>query len=55
VKETHPFDRPTENSCLEVLRLSKLTTLEDSDRVNDAQPSVKFTTWDGVIHTLTND
>ena len=55
VEETHPFNRPTENGCLEVLRLSKLTALENSDRVDDAQPPVEFTSWDGVVHTLSGD
>jgi hypothetical protein len=55
VKETHPFNRPAEDSGLEVFRLGKLATLEDSDRVDDAQPSVKFTTWDVVVHTLSGD
>jgi len=55
VKETHPFNRPAEDGCLEVFRLGKLTTLEDSDRIDDAQPSVKFTTRDMVVHTLSGD
>ena len=43
MKETHPFNRPAEDGCLEVFGLGKLATL---DRVDDAQPPVKFTTWD---------
>ena len=52
MKDTHPFDRPAEDGCLEVFRLGKLATLEDSDRVYDAQSSVKFATWNVVVHTL---
>jgi hypothetical protein len=55
VEETHPFNRPAEDGCLEVFRLGKLATLEDSDRVDDAQPSVKFTTRNVVVHTLSGD
>jgi hypothetical protein len=52
VEETHPFNRPAKDGCLEVFRLGKLAALEDSDGVDDTQPSVKFTTWDVVVHTL---
>jgi hypothetical protein len=55
VKDTHPFDRPAEDGCLEVFRLGKLATLEDSDRVDDAQPSVEFATWDVVVHALSGN
>jgi len=37
---------------LKVFRVSKLTILKDSDRVNSAQTTVKFSTWDVVAHTL---
>jgi hypothetical protein len=55
VKETHPFNRPAEDGCLEVSRLGKLTALEDSDRIDEAQPSIKFTTWDIVVYTPSGD
>jgi hypothetical protein len=54
-KETHPFNRPAEDGCLEVFRLGKLMALEDSDGIDNAQPSVKFATWDVVVHTLSGD
>jgi hypothetical protein len=55
MKETHPFNRPAEDGCLEVFRLSKLATFEDGDRVDYAEPSVKFTARDVVVHTLSGD
>jgi hypothetical protein len=51
-EETNPFDGPAEDGCLEVFRVCKLATLEDSDRIDDAQTAVKFSTWDIVIHAL---
>ena len=30
-EETNPFDGPAEDGCLEVFRVCKLATLEDSD------------------------
>jgi hypothetical protein len=53
VKETHPFNRPAEDGRVEAFRLGKLAALEDTDRVDDAQPSVEFATWGVVeVHTL---
>jgi hypothetical protein len=51
-KKTDPFDEPAENGSLEVFRLCKLVTLEDSDRVDDAQTPVEFSAWDVVVHDL---
>jgi len=51
-RETDPFDGPAEDHRLEVFRVCKLATLEDSDRVDDAQTAVKFSTRYVVIHTL---
>jgi len=51
-EETNPFDGPTKDGCLEVFRVCKLATLEDSDRIDNAQTTIKFSTWDIVIHTL---
>ena len=51
-EKTHPFNRPAEDGCLEVFRLGELATLEDSDRVDDAQPPVEFPTRDIVVHAL---
>ena len=53
--ETDPFYGPTEDGCFEVFRLCKLATREDSDRVDDAQTPVEFSTWDIVIHALSGD
>ena len=50
--ETDPFDGPAEDGCFEVFRLCELATLEDSDRVDDAQTAVEFSTWDVVVHAL---
>ena len=54
-EKTHPFNRPPEDGCLEVFLLGQLATFEDGDRVDDTQPSVEFTTWDVVVHTLLGD
>ena len=51
-RKTDPFDGPAEYGCFEVFRLCKLATLEDSDRVDDAQTSVELSTWDIVVHVL---
>ena len=50
--EAYPFDGPAEDGCLEVFRLCKLATLEDSDRVDDAQTTVEFSARDVVVHAL---
>jgi hypothetical protein len=42
------------DGCLEVFSFGELTTLEDSDRVDDAHPSIKLATWDVVVHTLSD-
>jgi hypothetical protein len=49
---TDPFYEPAENGSFEVFRLCKLVTFEDSDRVDDAQTPVEFSTWDIVVHDL---
>jgi len=51
-REANPFDGPAEDGRLEVFRVCKLAALEDSDRVDDAQTAVEFSTWDIVVHTL---
>ena len=51
-KETDPFDSPAKDGRLEVFRVCELATSEDSDRVDDAQTAVKFSSWDIVVHTL---
>ena len=43
--------RPSRGQSL-VFRVSTLTVLEDSDRVDSAQTTVRFSTWDVVAHTL---
>jgi hypothetical protein len=50
--ETDPFYGPAEDGCFEVFRLCELATLEDSDRVDDAQTAVELSTWDVVVHAL---
>jgi hypothetical protein len=49
---TDPFDGPAKGGRLEIFRLCKLATLEDSNRVDDAQTPVEFSTWDIVVHAL---
>jgi len=51
-EEADPFDGPAEEGCLEVFRLCKLATLENSDRVDDAQTPVKFSTGNIVVNAL---
>ena len=41
-EETAPFDGLAEDSRFEVFRVSMPTTLEDSDRVDSAQTTVKL-------------
>jgi len=52
MKDTHPFDRPAEDGYLEVLWFGELATLENCDRVNDAQASIKLSARDIVVHAL---
>ena len=51
-EETDPFDGPAEEGCLEVFRLCKLATLENSDRVDDTQTPVEFSTGNIVVNAL---
>jgi hypothetical protein len=51
-EETDPFDSPAKDGRLEVFRVCELATQEDSDRVDDAQITVKLSTRDIVVHTL---
>jgi hypothetical protein len=50
--EADPFDGPTEDGSFKVFRLCELATIEDSDRVDDAQTLVELSTWNIVIHAL---
>lgn len=51
-EETNPFDGPAEDGCLGVFRLCKLAALENSDRVDDTQTPVKFSTGNVVVNAL---
>jgi hypothetical protein len=51
-KEAHPFNRPAEDGCFEVLCLGEFATFENSDRVNDAQSPIELSTGYVVIHAL---
>ena len=53
-EETDPCNEPADDGCLEVFQLCELTTLEDGERVNDAQTPVEYSTqvWDIIIYHL---
>jgi hypothetical protein len=51
-RETDPFNSPAKDSGLEVFCLGELATLENLDRVDDAQATVELSTGDVVVHAL---
>ena len=53
-EEANPFNRPAKDCCFEILLFSEFTTFEDSNRVDDAQSSIKLATGYVVVHALWN-
>jgi hypothetical protein len=51
-RETDPFDGPAKDGCLGVFHFCQLATLEDSDRIDDAQSAVEFSARNVIVHTL---